>query len=223
MATSNGARPPRAATRRAIWSWARRMLWVTEAPVRLRKYGARISRCASLQVPGKVATTRFFDCAHVQRGAKVTAAKPPARSCLRERRVLILVSSRWGSVRYRGFSGLRGWEDPDRGSRGRDREEFGPGLEQACAAAAGHADLERATVGRLGLVDDGRPERHHDFDRDRHCARAALALETQVLGPHRHHHAGAGFERVGGCAHERRAAGQPDGAAVGAEAHELAA
>jgi hypothetical protein len=51
---------------------------VTEAPVRLLKAGARNSRCASFQVPGKVAATSVLPCAHKDTGKDtgMSAAAP---------------------------------------------------------------------------------------------------------------------------------------------------
>src|SRR5262245_66294715 len=75
-ATSNGGLPPLAAVSRDSWSLPSRIDCVTEAPVFLVKAGARYCRCASFQVPGKVAATSCFPCAKAEGGR--TAAAPSA-------------------------------------------------------------------------------------------------------------------------------------------------
>src|SRR5258705_11760443 len=84
------------------------MLCVTEAPVRLRKYGASRSRWASLHVPGNVATTSVFAWAADLRGHAPTppSAAEPARKRLRVSREC-MPSSSVSATRARGHRGWR--------------------------------------------------------------------------------------------------------------------
>src|SRR5262249_44172920 len=91
------------------WSVPRMIDSVAEAPVALRNAGTRMLRCASFQVPGKVAATSVLLCANARDGRMAlppSAAAP--RSTLRRSMRSVMSELLCGSFRWLSIQVMAG-------------------------------------------------------------------------------------------------------------------